>query len=75
MNELQLQLINDKREMLEMVKGISNYHTYTLCRELRDSDKISTASYAIDGDKLSTDCVNIAKAIVDKFDIGNKNDY
>lgn len=68
-------LFNDKREILEMVKGISNYHTYTLCRELRDSDKISVASYSIDGDKLSTDFVNIAKSIIEKFETGDKNDY
>lgn len=58
----------EKRDILESVRGISDYYNYTLCRKHRDNQKISTEafSYHNDPEKLSTIMLDIAKEIINK---------
>lgn len=59
-----------QRDMLESIKGISDYHTYTLCKNLKDDEKISTEAYSYhsDPDRLSSILMNLAKEIVNNYE-------
>lgn len=60
---------NEKRDIMDRLKGITDYYDYTLCRTLRNEEAISTAAFELhkDKEKFGNDAFDIAKQIVEKY--------
>lgn len=61
---------NEKHDIMDRLKGITEYHNYTLCRTLRNEESISTAAYGLhkDLEKFGNDAFDIAKGIMEKYE-------
>ena len=61
-------LFIEKRDILNSVRGIYDYYTYTICRTFKDDSERSREAYSFheNPEQLSTNMMNIAKDIIEK---------